>query len=1195
MQRIDGRPVHSATDLVGFLACRYLTELEHAALRGMVKRPVRNDPALDRIRKRGDEHERRYLETLVADGRRVTTLKIPEDAWGLDRGGAIREAANATREAILRGDDVIYQACFFDGTWLGYADFLLRVDQPTDTLPWRYEVVDTKLARSAKASALLQICSYVDQLAPIQGAPPELVHVALGGSKREIRSYRTDDLMAYYRRAKADYLAAVAGDPDPGRADLYPDPVGHCDVCRWAAECSGRRRSDDDLSLVAGIGRRTRRELRDDRALRTRRSLAGLALPMVPPLRHTGADALGRVRRQASIQVRGQDQGANLHDLLLPPARTQDGSALDTTKGLVSLPEPRPGDLFLDLEGDPFAFDDGIDYLFGILELVPGGEPVFHDVWSRDADGRVTLAGEKAAFERTIDFIMQRLEADPSIHVYHYAAYERTAFGRLMGRHATREQAVDQLFRGGVLVDLYRVVQQSLIASVESYSIKKLEPFYGYRRERDLRDANSAIAAFEAWLEDGGEAGKDESTLQGIAEYNEDDVRSTWWLRDWLEHLRAEELAPTLPHPVPRPAPPETKEGADADALLSETDQVVATLTAGLPQDPAAIPDDDRPRWLLAQLLGWHRREAKAGYWRYFFLRDQLTDEQRVEEKEPMGMLSLVGPVPGEDRTYRYAFPEQEHDIKVGRSAIDPDPTVRMNLNVRRIDDAQRLIELHHPVRKNGDATIRHPRSLVPSLVVPTDAQQRALLEIGRSVAATGLTGPGPHQAARDLLQRARPRVGEMPWAPLIRPGEDTLRAARRLATALDLSHLAIQGPPGSGKTYTGARMILDLVKAGRRVGVTANSHKVIGNLLDAVAEAARADGRSVRIGQNPGGKENGPPTCTVAVPLKDNGRMAQAIAGGEVDVVGGTAWAWSADALRDAVDVLVIDEAGQFSLANALAVSVAAKSLVLLGDPQQLDQVVQGSHPPGAERSALAHLLDGDQVIHPELGLFLEHTWRLHPRIQGYTSEAFYEGKLETRPGNERIGLRGCGELDGTGVRWVAVDHTDNETTAAEEVARVSAMVAAVLEPGVATWTDRDGATHPVRPSDIVIVAPYNTHRIAIEEALAAALGPEVGRGVRVGTVDKFQGQEAPISIYAMGSSSAEDAPRGMDFLYSLNRLNVATSRAKALSVVVASPALLRAACATPEQVRLVNALCRFAEVAEEQAGTAGAPVATA
>jgi len=298
--------------------------------------------------------------------------------------------------------------------------------------------------------------------------------------------------------------------------------------------------------------------------------------------------------------------------------------------------------------------------------------------------------------------------------------------------------------------------------------------------------------------------------------------------------------------------------------------------------------------------------------------------------------------------------------------------------------------------------------------------------------------------------------------------------------------------------------------------------------------------------------------------------------------VLGGTAWMWAREDFADVVDVLFVDEAGQFSLANAVCVSPAASSMVLLGDPQQLDQPTQGTHPPGAERSALAHILQvGGQPVQtmpPDRGLFLERTWRMHPRITRFTSELFYEDRLDIEPGNERQALAGSGELDGEGIRFVAVTHAErDDTDSVEEAGVVASMVDQLLSVG-ATWTDRLGLEQALTQADILVVAPYNDHRVAVEEALVARGYP----GVRVGTVDKFQGQQAPISIYTMASSSADDAPRGMEFLYSLNRLNVATSRARCLTVVVASPELIRVRCKTPHQMRLANALCRLVEVAE-------------
>ena len=1178
MQTIDGRPVYAATDLVAYLACEHLTELERAAMAGLVKRPMRTDPELDIIRKRGFEHEQRYLTDLEADGRNVRRIEL--DGSIEDDGERLRAAAAETIEAMASGADVVYQATFFDGTWRGHADFLLRVDDPARPSIWgdyHYEVADTKLARHVKASAILQICSYIDQLERIQGVRPQHLHVALGGSARAVETLRVDDYMAYYRSARERFLAAVA-DGTPAAfppPDTYPEPVDHCEVCRWAAECAERRRADDHLSLVAGISARQRRAL-SERGIGTLESLGDLALPMESKLEGTSAAALTRVREQARIQLEGRREGRLKYELLRPEA----GEPYEAERGLASLPRPSTGDLFLDLEGDPYAFEDGLDYLFGVLET----DDTFHAFWSRDASGEFSLDGERAAFERLIDFVMARLAADPTMHVYHYAPYEPTAMKRLMGRYGTREAEVDRLLREGVLVDLLRAVRQSLRASVESYSIKKMEAFYGFEREIDLRDAGSSIVAFETWLELGEGERPETDILERIERYNRDDVVSNLRLRDWLEARRDELIADGIE--VPRPAPYENPLPADLTEQAASVQALADRLTdpSIVPTDPLERTPEQHAQWLLGQLLGWHRREDKASWWEFFRL-IELSAEALVDENEPLGLLEPVEAVDAVNRngrqTWRYRFPTQDFDLgRIGGRLFDPakqqqDPDASpFDWGVGdlvAVDLAGETVDIKRSVDEP------HPRAVVPLSWIQTKDHQARLYQLGEWVADNGIAGSGPSRAVRDLLLGTPPRAGQAAGASLVHAGESDLDAARRIALELDSTVLAVQGPPGAGKTYTGARMITSLLAAGKKVGIAATSHKVISNLVKAVLKAADEEGIEVH------GLQRGDADAVVTDPRiarsKQNGDVVDALENGSATLAAGTTWLWATERLAGALDVLFVDEAGQMSLANVVAMGHATDSIVLLGDPQQLDQPQRGTHPPGAERSALAHVLGTSATIPPERGLFLERTWRLHPVLCAFTSEVFYDDRLEPEPHLAVQRVRSPIPLvDGVGPRLRPI-----ETIGADNESPLEADAVADLARSIVggTWTTAEGVTRRLEWSDILIVAPYNAQVGMIQRRLPAE--------ARVGTVDKFQGQEAPISIYSLTTSSPELAPRGMDFLYSRNRLNVATSRARCIAVVVGSADLWRVRARKPAQMRLANAFCRFVELA--MSGEGGKP----
>jgi uncharacterized protein len=1127
----------SATDIANFLACQHLTTLDRAEGAGNIARPVFDDPSSELLAKLGWQHELAYLSQL-ADDKSLEIVDITSDlTWG--------DSVARTIDAVRRGVGAVHQATFQEGEWSGRADFLVRVEKPSALGPWSYEVVETKLARSARARALIQLCFYSDLLSRIQGLVPEWMHVALGGDAKPER-FSVRHYMAYFRKVRRDFEAAWKG-----AADTYPEPVELCDVCSWFPVCDARRRDDDHLSLVAGITRNQRKAL-VERDVTTVEQLATLPLPVRPKIERVGDAALLRIRDQARLQVEGRKKGRLVYELLEP---------IEVGKGLAGLPLPSPGDIFLDFEGDPFAFEDGLEYLIGTATIQQGrdAQPAYEAIWSSER------SGEKKAFEKFIAGVMERRRRYPDLHIYHYAPYEPSAIKRLAGRHATCVEEVDQLLRAGAFVDLYHIVRQGLRASVESYSIKQLEPLYGFTRAIPLRDAIFAQQAFEAVLALGSGGEDISELLQTIEGYNRDDCLSAFQLREWLEERRRDLEAKTGT-PLARPEVRQGEPSEDLAAQLQEVAALMDRLVAGFPTNESEWSDEQRARWLLAQLLEWHRREEKSAWWEYFRL-CELSEDEMEEDKSALGGLVYLGEVARVKRSavHRYQFPPQDHAIDRALEVRDP-RTGKSPGAVVQIDERNRTIDL----KRGISSTVAHPTALIPFDIVNSIVLRDSLLRLGTWVADYGISGPGPLQSARDLLLRLSPRITGGSPGPLLYQGENLNEAAKRLVLSLQDSTLPVQGPPGSGKTYSGARMVVELVKQGRRVGLTAVSHKVISNLLCEVCRAARETGVVLQAVQ----KANEDDGCEdpVVTQVTTNENVRTMLASGAAQVGAGTAWLWARQEMANSVDVLLVDEAGQMSLANALAVSQAASSLVLLGDPQQLDQPQRGVHPPGADVSALAHLLQQQATIDADQGLFLAETWRLHPDVCAFTSELFYDGRLVPRPENQNQRLNAQGSIAGTGLRFIRADHLGNQNESPEEIDKVVELVNGLLRTG-ASWTDKDGRTTMLKLDHILVVAPYNAQVSALAEKLPA--------GARIGTVDKFQGQEAPVVIYSMATSTPDDAPRGMEFLYSLNRLNVAISRARCVAVVVASPALFHVRCKTPRQMELANAFCRYLEVA--------------
>jgi len=1119
----------SASDLVGHLNCQHLTELDRAVAQGRLAKPYVHDPLVEILWQRGLQHEKNFVEHLKAGGLEAVVIDGTEIS---------DEPVAQTIAAMRSGVPVIVQGALRHERWRGRADVLRRVETPSALGPWSYEPIDTKLARETKAGAVLQLCVYSDLLHQTQGTPPEEMAVIVPWSDYEPRKYRFADFAAYYRRAKRSFEHHLEGD-----TDTYPDPKEHCDICRWRGVCTKRRRDDDHLCLVAGISKLQTNELRH-RRVDSLHDLAALPLPLAWKPDRGSSNSYIRVREQARIQFEARESKKNVFELL----------PVEPGFGLTCLPEPSEGDIFFDLEGDSFVGEHGLEYLFGYVfqdhRKISGGS-----VWA------LSRSDEKQAFEGFIDFVMDRWKAFPDLHIYHYAAYEPAALKRLVGRYATREEELDQILRAKLFVDLFGIVRHSLRASVESYSIKRLEPFYGFVRAIPLEEVNAALTQLQAHLELEDVPAITDELRSVVASYNRDDCLSALRLRNWLETLRSQSIESGTDIPRPEPA----NDGAPNERItqwLAKITPIIAQLIADVPTNPIDRNEEQQARWILANILDWHRRELKAVWWEFFRLAD-LSDEELVEERAGLSGLVFDSAAGGTAKApiHRYRFPPQETALRGGEELHSLGgkkfgSVEAISLDARTID-----------IKKRMDTAGEHATAVYGFTVIDGQVMANALVRIAEHVLKHGMVGDGEYVAARDLLLKVAPRIGN---EEIRRRDETTLQAAVRLASKIKGGVLPIQGPPGAGKTFTGAHMICELVRCDKKVGVTANSHKVIRNLLETTMSAADKLGMKLTCCHKTDDAGTLPPRLTIA---KTNDELVRALAAGITNVGAGTAWFWSRPEAAGTVDVLFIDEAAQMSLANVLAVSQAAKAIVLIGDPQQLDQPMQGSHPEGCDASALDHILDGAQTIAPDEGLFLEETWRLHPSICAFTSELFYAGKLHSRDGLSKQEIRSTGRIHGSGLRYVRVAHEGNQASSAEEAAIVGSLVTEIISSG-ATWIDADGSEAPVTLDDILIITPYNAQVFEIQRYV---------RGGRIGTVDKFQGQEAPIAIYSTASSSHADAPRGMEFLYSLNRFNVATSRAKCISILVSSPRLFEAECRTPKQMQLVNAFCRYLELAEE------------
>lgn len=1108
MYRHNDNLIFSASDLVAFLGCRHATFLDRQRVDGLVAPPDEvSDPHLELLQEKGLEHERALLMRFRANGKRVAEIASA---------GSLEERTTATLTAMHAGADVIYQGAFLSGQWHGYADFLLRVDGASSLGSHHYEPLDTKLAHSAKPKHVIQLAVYADLLTAAQDREPERLHIHLGSG--ETTTLQTADFRYYFAHARGRFKSFVNALP----AQSQGFPCSACELCRWRGRCGAEWETADHLTLVARITGAQIGKL-NAAGVTTVAQLAGL--PADRRIERMQPDTLARLRGQAALQHAKRRDGQN-HTALL---------ALAEGKGFARLPKPHSGDLFFDMEGDPLL-DGGLEYLFGFAWRREG-TATFRAFWGHDR------AAEKIAFEAAVDFIAARLAEQPEAHIYHYGDYEKSALLRLAMRHGTREAAVDDLVRRGKLVDLLKVVRESVQISEPAYSLKNIEVFYMPPRQGEVTTAGASVVVYERWRKL-----KSQKLLDDIERYNEADCVSTLKLHEWLLGLRPAELPW---HERAAADAEEVRRAADRQA----TDTRLADTAAQLMRGPAA---EKNSRELVSQLLEFHRREAKPAWWRQFQCMD-MSEEELIDDAECIGGLrrdTSVAPFAEKRSTvHTFLFPPQDFKMKKGsrpRRAGTREPAGEIFF----LDEQARRLQLK--LGPKGPA-LDDLLSLIPEAPFDDKVLREAVLRYATAV----IVGENRYAAVTSVLKGELPRIrGRVFGAPVLGAGDEAVSGAIEAIANLEQSCLLVQGPPGAGKTHLSAAAIVELLRRGRRVGVASHSHKAINRLLEEVGEHAQAAHVTFR-----GVKKCSEDEQRCNLPMIDDVFDNDEVTSRH-QLVAGTAWLFADPHLDQSLDVLFVDEAGLVSLGNLVAMGLAAQNLVLVGDQMQLTQPIQGTHPGRSGLSALEYLLEGYATVPPERGVFLSETRRMHPDVCRFISDAVYDGRLHSFRGTElqRLALSADADpaLKASGLAFVAVPHEDCRQKSEEEGRRVREIFASLLKQ---RWVDPEKGERPLALDDILVVSPYNIQVNHLQSILPA--------GARVGTVDKFQGQEAAVVIVSMTASSAEDVPRGMEFLYSRNRLNVAISRAKSLAIIVASPQLLDASCNKIEQMALVNTLC--------------------
>lgn len=1071
------------------------------------------DSTLELLAKKGDEHERNYLNLLKA--KHSDLVEIARDA-------NFNTSYENTISAMKQGVSVIFQGALKYNEFQGYTDFLVKKDGASLLGDYHYEVWDTKLSRHVKPEYSLQLCAYSEMLYSIQGLWPKNFSVVLGNGVRE--ELPTEDFKYYFLRTKNRFLVFQKS------FDVYapPTPQSYEDFGKWEEQAENILRQKDHLSFVAGISISQIKKLENSGTPTL--TILATSSTCPPDFR---PDIFDKLKKQAQLQLTTKSEGKTQFQVI--HYRPEEAF------GLARLPPSHVADVFFDMEGYPLV-DGGLEYLFGATYL-EGTKPKFIDWWALDTNQ------EKAAFEGWIDWVIQRWKQNPGMHIYHYAAYEVTAMKKLMGKHMTREHEVDQLLRHGVFIDLYRVVREGLVVGEESYSIKKLEGLYNFNRTGDVKKASDSVVQFAVWMQTpDGNKWQHSVILKEIRDYNEEDCVSTLELFKWLQEVKKQNKIPYVPAES-------TADAEDVHLPIPPSEVLATQLMGNLPTctEKASIQK------VLAGLIGYHRREAKPQWWSFFERLNSLP-EDLTSDLECLAEC-IVAKLDSKEIQVKFDR-QQETKLKEGDQVVaHSNDKLRLTIDSINLDTGYAVLSGKPESLHVGDRI-----TLIPTGPIPTKSMEDSILAIAKKwQSSPDFASLRP--CLKTFLKREFPSIQSHKAGDDLDFDSDAVSTIFPYAENLNSSVLAIQGPPGTGKTYTASHLVAYLLSKGKRIGITSNSHKAIDHLMEKSYEVLAEKGQNknyaiYKIGATPEDEQKLKMGFLYSKNTTEFWKKPKSY-----NLVGGTSWFFAAENSKDRFDYLFIEEAGQFSLANCVACAGSTNNLVLLGDQMQLEQPIQGTHPEDIAESALGYYLKGHATIPANMGIFLGVSRRMNPNVCQFISDSVYDSRLTSHENTVFNLVKNTPHpFKESGIIFVPVAHEGNSQGSIEEVAAISGIIQSLKDTEIHAHgrSEEKFGLH-----SCLFISPFNMQVGLLKNSL--------GDKAKVGSVDLFQGQEAPVVFISMCSSNGDISPRGLEFLLSKNRLNVAISRAKSLAIIVGSSALADSRANSIEKARLLNLFCKI------------------